>query len=207
VNSLSLDAKLSTDGELRPRILAAAVELFADRGYGRTSMREVAAAAGCTKPALYYHFGSKDDLFRAAIGQCMTGLKPLLDQVATLPGTVRDRIVAFARAMFKILRSDPAPMRLMLAMQTRPDHSQPDIDFARYHAQSQALLRTIFEEGVHSGEIRPDVDLQEAALALTAMLHSHAFIALKGVPTSDDVPERIVALLFDGIRTIPSTLP
>lgn len=189
----------AVEPELRARILEVAVELFADKGYGRTSMREVAAAAGCTKPALYYHFESKEQLFRATIERCLVGLEPILAQVDLVSGSVRDRLVVLARGVFERLRSDPAPMRLMLVMQTRPDQAQPDFDFARYHQENQALLHALFEEGVRTGEIRPDVDLEDAALALTGALHSRAFLALKGVPAPADTPDRIVDLLFRGI--------
>jgi AcrR family transcriptional regulator len=189
----------AVEPELRARILEVAVELFADKGYGRTSMREVAAAAGCTKPALYYHFESKEQLFRATIERCLVGLEPILAQVDLVSGSVRDRLVVLARGVFERLRSDPAPMRLMLVMQTRPDQAQPDFDFARYHQENQALLHALFEEGVRTGEIRPDVDLEDAAMALTGALHSRAFLALKGVPAPADTPDRIVDLLFRGI--------
>lgn len=189
------------EGDLRERILVVATEQFADSGYGRTSMREVALAAGCTKPALYYHFGSKEDLFRACVQRCVIGLEPLLAEVAATEGTVRDRIVAFAQALFQRLRSEPVQMRLMLVMQTRPDRAQPDFDFAGYHERNQALIAALFAEGVGTGEIRPDVDLSEATLALMGALHSRAFLALKGVPSPPDAPARIVDLLFHGIGT------
>jgi AcrR family transcriptional regulator len=46
-------------------LLAAARELFASDGYAATSLDAIAAAAGVTKGALYHHFGSKRDVFRA----------------------------------------------------------------------------------------------------------------------------------------------
>ena len=49
--------------DLRVRILLAAIDLFATHGYGATSIRAIVEAVGCTKPALYYHFGSKAALF------------------------------------------------------------------------------------------------------------------------------------------------
>lgn len=199
-------AQLGGEHDLRARILDAAVDLFADKGYGRTSMREVAQAAGCTKPALYYHYESKEQLFRAAVERCMVGLEPILAQVDLVQGSVRDRLVVLARGVFERLRSDPAPMRLMLVMQTRPDQAQPDFDFARYHQENQALLHELIAEGVRTGEIREDVDLEDAALALTGALHSRAFLALKGVPSPDDVPDRIVDLLFRGITADRSLL-
>ena len=49
------------------RILDAAIPLFARLGYGSASVRELAEAAGVTKPTLYYHFGSKEDLFHELV--------------------------------------------------------------------------------------------------------------------------------------------
>jgi TetR/AcrR family transcriptional regulator, cholesterol catabolism regulator len=45
-------------------LLAAAVKLFSARGYGRTSLQDIAEEAGLTKGALYYHFKSKEDILR-----------------------------------------------------------------------------------------------------------------------------------------------
>ena len=50
--------------ERRARILEAAEHEFAARGYHSTSMDEIAAAAGISKPVLYDHFSSKLDLYR-----------------------------------------------------------------------------------------------------------------------------------------------
>nr|WP_225953766.1 TetR/AcrR family transcriptional regulator [Kibdelosporangium phytohabitans] len=50
----------------------AARELFAEQGVQRTSLREIAERLGISKPALYYHFASRDDLLRSI-------MKPLLD--------------------------------------------------------------------------------------------------------------------------------
>lgn len=48
-------------------IVSAALEVFADAGYDRASMRAVAKAAGITTPVLYDHFGSKADLYAALV--------------------------------------------------------------------------------------------------------------------------------------------
>jgi AcrR family transcriptional regulator len=51
----------------RAAISAAAQELFAERGYERATVREIAARAGVNQALLYRYFGSKDELFQAAI--------------------------------------------------------------------------------------------------------------------------------------------
>ncbi|PXX59153.1 TetR family transcriptional regulator [Nocardia tenerifensis] len=48
-------------------ILAAAQELFAERGYERATVRDIAARAGVNQALLFRYFGNKDELFRAAI--------------------------------------------------------------------------------------------------------------------------------------------
>jgi AcrR family transcriptional regulator len=58
--------------DTRQRIQAAARELFAQQGVQKTSLQEIADLLGITKPALYYHFSSREDLVRSIV-------QPLID--------------------------------------------------------------------------------------------------------------------------------
>jgi AcrR family transcriptional regulator len=49
----------------RERILDVALDLFTEKGYDKTSLREIAEPLGITKAALYYHFASKEDILMA----------------------------------------------------------------------------------------------------------------------------------------------
>lgn len=59
--------------ETRQRIQHVARELFAQKGVQRTSLQDIADRLGITKPALYYHFTSREDLVRSI-------LQPLIDE-------------------------------------------------------------------------------------------------------------------------------
>ncbi|MEU4560508.1 helix-turn-helix domain-containing protein [Actinoplanes sp. NPDC023936] len=64
--------------ETAARIRTAALELIALKGVHQVSLREIAERVGITKPALYYHFASREDLVRSLV-------QPLIDEVeATL---------------------------------------------------------------------------------------------------------------------------
>ena len=82
----------------RQRILDIALDLFTEKGYDKTSLREIAAELGFSKAAVYYHFASKDDILMALhlrlhefgrraiekLGQTPGGTEPwgrLLDQM------------------------------------------------------------------------------------------------------------------------------
>ena len=57
--------------ETRDRILQAAQEMFHDRGFESTTMREIAVAAGVATGAAYYYFDSKDAIVLAFYGVCV----------------------------------------------------------------------------------------------------------------------------------------
>lgn len=63
----------------KDKIQAVALDLFAEKGLSHTSMRDIADTLGLTKPALYYHFASRDDLVRSIVMPLIDGLRELLD--------------------------------------------------------------------------------------------------------------------------------
>jgi AcrR family transcriptional regulator len=65
--------------ERRAQILAAGAALFADNAYEEISMREIARAAGVSKPLLYHYFPSKIDLFKAAVSEAAGELQRLIE--------------------------------------------------------------------------------------------------------------------------------
>lgn len=58
----------------KDRILEAAEKLFAEQGFGATSLRSITAEAGVNLAAIHYHFGSKEGLIRAVFDACLTPL-------------------------------------------------------------------------------------------------------------------------------------
>ena len=92
----------ATYDDQREAILARAAELFAARGYPGTSMNEVAAACGLTKPALYHYVRDKQALLLQICEDHIVTLQELVEQVAArqLPPDehLRALILAFVQA-------------------------------------------------------------------------------------------------------------
>jgi AcrR family transcriptional regulator len=74
-------------------LLAASVKLFSARGYRETSLQDVAAEAGLTKGALYYHFKNKEDILRRVhddmIEQIIAESRPVLHADVSAPEALR----------------------------------------------------------------------------------------------------------------------
>ena len=84
-------------GGTRERIREIALELFAEQGYEKTSLREIAERLGVTKAALYYHFRSKEDIVRSFIEDYRAELEKVISWGASQPRTPESRAEILAR--------------------------------------------------------------------------------------------------------------
>lgn len=179
------------------RILREAIRLFGRNGYAATSVREVVEAAGVTKPTLYYYFKNKEDLFREAVDVQVVGLTWLVDQVLEGEGPVRDRLHTFLAMYVGGAVSNPDSVRLMMA--SAAAGAQPRVDvFERIHAQLQRL-HVVIVEGVSRGELRAGIDPHVAVSMLVGAANAAFVGALLGDEVPDDIPVRILDLLYGGM--------
>jgi AcrR family transcriptional regulator len=97
--------------DTRGRILATTLRLFLDRGYERTTLRDIAAELGISKAAVLYHFPAKADLTATLIEPFLAELEALLQQTATLP---RDRVRwAVVEGLFEVYVRHRTLLRLV----------------------------------------------------------------------------------------------
>lgn len=184
--------------ELRARILSEATQLFAKKGYSATSVREVVEASGCTKPALYYYFRSKDALFLEALREGTSVITRILeDSMPTV--TVRDVMRVGLSTFIDHIYNHPMEMRLLMRAELQPDEGQPPFDFESLRARHLDLIKRMLEVGVQSGEIRKDVDLEDAAWAIGGMVDQRMQLWLLGTPLPDDLPDRLIDIFFRGV--------
>jgi AcrR family transcriptional regulator len=84
-------------GGTRERIQEIALELFAEQGYEKTSLREIAERLGVTKAALYYHFKSKEDIVRSFTEDYRAEIEAVIAWGADQPPTSQTRAELLAR--------------------------------------------------------------------------------------------------------------
>jgi AcrR family transcriptional regulator len=97
-------------GDTRARIQQVALELFAEQGYERTSLREIAERLGVTKAALYYHFKSKEDIVRSFTEDYFAQLDALVEWGREQPPSdktsaeILDRYIAIVMESGEVFR-------------------------------------------------------------------------------------------------------
>src|SRR5215475_7493216 len=98
--------------DTRTRIQAVALDLFTEKGYDATSLREISERLGVTKAALYYHFKSKEEIVESMTADHIARIEALLEWAgdqAWTPETRREFVRRYSESLsiskhFKVMK-------------------------------------------------------------------------------------------------------
>jgi outer membrane protein TolC len=189
----------------RDRILRTAARLYALQGYGGTSVREIAQAAGVTKPLVHYYFGSKERLFASllheAVDCCRTAAAAVLRQDAPAARRLHDVL----RAQFQQAREAPEVVAFAHEVMTMPGLLPVGFDYKSEGREFFEMYVRLIEEGQRSGEFRR-VDPRAVVVLAVATVAMYAAAVLAG--DVDEIPadaeETIYDLMVRGIGVAPA---
>src|SRR5512136_2470948 len=100
--------------EVRQRILEAAAEVFAERGFGGAGVDEIARRAGVNKAMLYYHVGDKAALFGEVVSASVGRIAEAVASALAETDEPCERLRAIPRAFASAVRERPFLPQLML---------------------------------------------------------------------------------------------
>jgi AcrR family transcriptional regulator len=178
------------------RILQKALELFSEKGYDATSVREICEAAGITKPTLYHFYGSKEGVYRAIVEGALERFRTDMVLALSGEGSLRDRLVRMARAYVDATLREPDLARFIMALVHNSPGSAPATDFVRFYDAILTELARTMDVAVARGEISPgptDVRLLVIMGALGEAIHGHL---LAGRP---ELTPRLAETLVDTV--------
>lgn len=136
------------------RILKAALEVFAEKGFSAATMDDIAARAGVNKAMLYYYLGDKQTLFSQAVLGAVAPVQQAAQEVAEMAAPPTQRLVQLQAAFAQTFTANPHLPRLMLRMLvTELEHIPPQV--LRIMAQVFGVTRRLLNEGVASGCLKP----------------------------------------------------
>ncbi len=194
---------LHHEDSVRGRLMLGAIGLFARKGYAATTVREIVEAAGVTKPALYYHFGSKEGIFLTMMREALAEFDATAASALEVKGSTRERILAFLDRTFELILRHLEVMRVIDAIYYGPPQGAPAFDFEVIHLRFMELLTGLVREGIATGEFRPG-DPDDLAWALVGPFEVARGMSLCH-PEMDFGRERLARLMqvvFEGVRAV-----
>jgi AcrR family transcriptional regulator len=175
MNETHHDVRVRSD--TRARIQEVAVALFAEQGYEKTSLREIAERLDVTKAALYYHFKSKEDIVRSLVEDYFGQVDALITWARTQPPAAGTRneilrryvgIVAEGDEVFRMLHQNQAAVTSLAAAKNRGE---------LFRERMSSLIELL------TGPAAPLEERLRAAMALGGVSVGWMFFA-------DQVPDR-----------------
>lgn len=189
------------EGHVREELMRAALTLFTQRGYSATTVRELVAAAGVTKPVLYYYFGSKEGLFLELMRTHFGRLEAVVDVYRRGEGSVRKRLIAMLDKGFAYAQKDRDFIRLMHAVYFGPPDDAPYFNFEAYHQRYHDLITRFIDEGIEKGEFRSGNAGDMAWIVMGTMEIAVEDQISRQIPRIDrEMLQRLLDLVFDGFE-------
>lgn len=196
----------------RHRLLQAAIRLFSAHGYHGVSVDEVVARARVNKRMVYHYFGSKEELFKAALQQVYGRLETVEFHAVERGASPREQLVRLLESYFEFLDDNPEFTRLL---------QWENLEKGEHiRKQKQAVLtknpflerfRQIVEAGIRAGEFRPDLNVPHLLIHLIGLCfiyHSNRFSLSQGLNIDLGDPrvkaqgrEHALRFVFEGICT------
>jgi TetR/AcrR family transcriptional regulator len=144
----------TTPADARVRLMAAALDQFALRGYAATSVRERCEAAGVTKPVLYYYFKSKEGLYLQLMEESSALLEILLAEFANLQGSARERVIHFCAGVLGSCTQQLPLVKLIYSIHYGAPQGAPSFNLDLNYDRMLNAIKGLVEEGIAQGEIR-----------------------------------------------------
>jgi AcrR family transcriptional regulator len=206
---------LNLESNKQQRIVDAAVDEFAGKGYARASMNVVVERAGISKGALFKYFQSKSGLFafvyRMAFNQVKDYLRAVRDENRDRP--FFERLEKVVRAGTDFIRRHPGLARIYYHIRLTGDAPASRAILQELELESLNFIQSLVEEARERGELRRDFDPRVAAFLIECILDRFLYIQFLDLsptgpregasPPSRWIPE-IIDLVKRGMAALPS---
>ncbi len=194
--------ELLDSSNTKAKIFMTAARLFAERGYNGVSMREISEKTGLSKPAIYYHFGSKEGIYTALVDAGLHYQLEWFQKLIEKDEPILEKITEIVKARFRQVLDYPEFAKFFIVLH----NSNEKLPFLeRFVTEAEVRKDRLIElirEGIKRGEFGPTTSPELAAELFMAsiiyfinkQLNSNQRIL------SSELAEQIVGLLFKGLN-------
>ena len=182
------------------RILSAAAEAFGQLGYQKTTIQDIVAGAGVSRPLFYRRFRDKQHVFEVVVDQLITEWnETLVDAVSRAPGGTAGALRALHEVSLEFGRARPLLHRLLTRDTQLLLSTQTDV-IERGTEALRGVIEQILRRGVDSGEVRADLELAHMVDFLTEIHLAYTDrVVISGAPLAPSLVRGVLACTLRGV--------
>ncbi len=140
--------------ERREKILKAAIQVFADKGYATTKITDIAAAAGMSHGLIYHYFASKEAVYAEIVEDAVQKSVQMSTAALEQPGTPWERIQLMCARTLAGIREYPEYYAIIVQVLTNPEIPLEVRTFLREAGNTTYLnMFSLIREGQESGQV------------------------------------------------------
>ena len=194
---------MSTPKKMSPskeqEIIAVAARLFKEKGYRATTLEDIAAAVGMLKGSLYYYIRSKEELLYLVVRDPIRQAYNKLEEIVTSQAPVHVKIAqAIANHMMLFHQHYPHIAVYLHDYHHLMQQLQKNIIETPKHYQR--LWATLLQQGVDTGELRPDLDVKVTGYAILGMCNwVYRWYNPRGTLSAEEVAAVFTKLVLEGL--------
>jgi AcrR family transcriptional regulator len=147
-------------------LVRSAAELFDRNGFSGATLEDVSRSAGVTKGAFYFHFSSKDELGGAIQAEACALLRAAVYRVVGARLPALQAVVDLTHELALWLESEPLVRASFRTARECGHRGKPFLDF---HHEWLAAVETLLLAAKRAGDLRAEVDVEEAAVLVLAV--------------------------------------
>ncbi|PZQ24608.1 MAG: hypothetical protein DI569_00015 [Sphingopyxis macrogoltabida] len=198
----------------RTAILAAALKIFARDTFDGASLQEIARRANVGQPLVHYHFGSKEELWKATVDYALSDLKDFFQSVSLTTVDLQpvDTIRVLCRAFLRFAAERPEHGLIMMH-EARAHGERFEWLMEKYTIPIHRDLDALIERGIELGQLKDIPPAHSTSAILILLLHFYTIgpmiRAIYGLDVTDpaivsDHTDHMMTLIFDGILAKPA---
>jgi AcrR family transcriptional regulator len=188
----------------RKRIFDAAARLFAVRGYGRTSIRDLAQALGLQKSSLYHHFESKEDLLYQLVGEFMDEALVYIEDLGRQAIAPLEKLSAFLKYYTEFYAAEPYRLTILVNELDCLDPQRRKEVVAKERRYVRAI-KAVLDELQEAGLMR-DIPPAVAVFAFFGMVHyTPKWYRTKGQVRPEELGRLFEAIFCSGVLAAGAT--
>lgn len=188
-------------------LLRAAQNLIFTEGPGRFTMRRLGEAVGITEPAVYRHFGSKEELLLALIAFMFDGWQEKLDALCALDLPASEKVIRLGKIHISHLIDHQFNPILLLSEAADPNQFRVAKALGEKGQRFTETMASIFTKGKIGGEFPPDLCVRFATQAVMGVLQGSLIrwtLTHSNRGLAADL-EGSIRLILRGVAVFPAT--
>lgn len=194
--------RVTLDTPTRDRLIQAAMDVFAERGYHGATVDDIVAASDTSKGAFYHYFSSKQAVFLSLLDRLVEMVEAGVEQAIEQESGALARVEAALRVVLEVAsaRRDLARILLIEAAALGPEFEQSRLGI---HRRFAALIQRYLDRAVSDGAIPPQ-DTRAAAAAWIGAINE---VITQQLARDGDLPAVLPSLRLLLLRSIGAKVP